>query len=292
MVKKSRKTLGIVIGLVGFLMILTGLGPTIQKLVTLVIDTAPPKFSLTGSYPSSDNQAAPSIISQIGQASDFWVLVRDATSGIDLVYMRCVSTDGTYDSGAVTLSKDAETFPLGGYNWEIWRWKAPALAADKIYKFTWEACDKVGKTASINTWGAYGDSDGVFYLNGQAVTSTDATIYLDSRTVDIKFIASKNAGAIVSITVKVLNKDGTTTLKSAKLDKKDSTTWETLSFYTFDSDGYYTLQGYIDMSTKSLLKMSLMQQVGEPSELTLFEIALVLGGLVALYFASRLTGKR
>ena len=291
MAKKNRKTLGIVIGIIGVLMIILGLGPTIQKLVTLVIDTRPPKFSLTGSYPSSDDQAAPSIISQIGSATDFWVLVRDDTSGVDIVYMRCQSTDGSYDSGAVTLSKDAETFPLGGYDWEVWRWKAPALSADKIYKFVWEASDKVGKTASIITWGCYGDADGYFLINGQKVESTDATIYLDSRTIDVKFIGTKNSAAIVSISVRVLNKDSTTTLKSAKLDKKDSTTWETLGFYTFSSDGYYVLEGYLDMPTKSLLKMSIMQQIGEPSELTPFIVVMILGGLVALYFASRLTGK-
>ncbi|MCW4019676.1 MAG: hypothetical protein NWF14_00380, partial [Candidatus Bathyarchaeota archaeon] len=68
MAKKNRKTLGIALGLVGVLMLFVGLGPTIQRLVTLVIDTAPPKFSLTGSYPSSDDKAAPSLITQIGSA--------------------------------------------------------------------------------------------------------------------------------------------------------------------------------------------------------------------------------
>lgn len=32
----------------------------------------------------------------------------------------------------------------------IWRWNAPALSAEKIYKFTWEATDKVGIDASKN----------------------------------------------------------------------------------------------------------------------------------------------
>ena len=228
-------------------------------LVTVIVDTSPPVFLTTASYPSSTDANAPSIITQTSSATDFWVATRDAGSGIKYVLVSCVATDGSYSSGTVQCVK-GEPVPIGGYTWEVCKWEAPILEEGRVYKFTWTAVDKAGRAGTLVTYGGYGDADGYFTLNGVPITSPTETIVLQSRTLDIGFHATVNPDSIVSVTVEVY-KDSTL-LKSDQLSKVGSDSWEANGFYTFAEDGTYTVKGYIDMSTKSLLKMSVIQTVG------------------------------
>jgi len=258
-------------------------------LVTVVIDTSPPVFLASASYPSSTDASVPSIITQIGSATDFWAAVRDEGAEVESVTVRCTATDGSYDSGTRSCVRSSD-LTFGGVVWEIWKWDAPILAAGKVYKFAWRATDKAGHVSTMTAYGGYGDADGYFSLNGVQITSPTQTLVLPDRTLDIGFHATKNPGSIVSVTVKIYK--GSTLLKSGKLNKLDSDDWKTDSFYTFTADGTYTIKGYIDMSTKSLQKMSVIQQVGENGDggwldelhfSPLQILAFALGGLLVAY---------
>ena len=256
MVQLKRKQVSLLIGLI---LLAAGLFNPLNMLATLTIDTTPPSFSNVGSYPDSTDINAPSVITQIGSAKDFWVSVRDE-NGIASVNLRCKSTDLSYDSGAVNAAFST-TLAIGGVNYEVWKWAAPILAEGKVYNFAWTATDTVGNSATLTTYGGYGDADGYFIVNGVQVNSTTQKIPLKTRTIDISFTATKLAEAIQSIRVVVKTLDGTV-LKDANLGKVDSTMWRTNGFYTFSADGTYTIEGSIALSTKSLRKMSIFTDIG------------------------------
>ena len=244
----------------GVAVILLGLVlPNIEAMTTVVIDTQSPTFLSTVSYPASTDQNVPSIITQIGGATDFWVAVKDPGSGIKNVQVICTATDGSYSGDAYCIR--GEDLALSGTLWEIWKWDAPALVDGKLYQFRWIATDYANHQGSLKTYGGYGDSDGYFTLNNNQITSTTQTVTLGTRNLDVAFHANEAASNIVSISVKIYK--ASILIKSAQLTKIDNDDWRTDEFYTFFADGTYTIEGYIDMSTKSLLKMSIIQQIGE-----------------------------
>ena len=246
--------------LVGVILITVGLFNPFNLLATLLIDTVRPTFCSTISYPSSTDITAPSIITQIGSATTFWVYARDENS-VSSVNLRCTATN--YDSGIITCVYDG-TFTYSGVTYEKWKWAAPALTPYKVYSFLWLATDGTGNEASITTYGGYGDSDGYFTVNGVQVTSTTQVIKLATRTINVAFTVTVLPDAVVNINVKVKNSGGTL-LKEANLAKISSTSYKTDSFYTFTADGSYIIEGYIAMSTKSLQKMSIFGDVGDIS---------------------------
>ena len=277
---------GDMITVVGLLFLAIGLFNPANLLSVLLVDTTRPTFSTTGSYPSSTDINAPSIITQPGTATSFWVLAEDE-NGIDSVVLRCKSTDNVYDSGAINCFKDGTT-TLSGVVWDIWKWNAPALADGKLYAFTWLATDVVGNENSIITYGGCSDVEGYFTVNGVQVTSTTQTIKLATKILNVAFTVTKLPEGVQNIRV-VVKTSGGSVLKDANLDKISDTSYKTDNFYTFTADGSYIIEGYIVMSTKSLRAMSIFGDTGVTPTLfswpfspmrTLF---MAMGALVVVY---------
>ena len=277
--------------IIGVLLIAVGLINPFNLLAVLLIDTTRPTFSTTGSYPSSTDSSVPSIITQIGSATAFWVAVRDE-NGISSVFLRCKSTDATYDSGIITCVF-SNTLTLSGVVYDVWKWNAPILTAGKLYAFAWEAADIVGNSASITTYGGYGDVEGYFTVNGVQVTSTTQVIKLATRTLNVAFTVTKLPEAVVNIRVVVKTSTGTV-LKDNNLVKISDTSYKHDGFFTFTADGSYIIEGYIVMSTKSLQKMSIFGDVGVvPSDIVVWPFSLartmiiVVGVLLVIYSRRR-----
>jgi hypothetical protein len=253
--------------LIGFILITIGL---LNPFGILALpDTTPPQFNAFGSYPSSTIYICPTIISH----PDPWVLVMDE-HGVVSVTLRCRSTDLTYDSGAVNAVFSG-TITIGGVTWEEWRviWRAPSLARDKVYSFTWTATDKVGNSASLTTYGGYEHADGYFNVSRKLITSPTERIRLGRETIDISFTATKLHLSIHYIDVIIKKQDGTV-LKSGFLEEKVlvlplyTFRWYGKSYYTFREDGIYIIQGQIASlpeEGKEYIrreKMSLIVEVG------------------------------
>ena len=272
------------IQVIGLLFILVGVLNPGNLLATIIIDTQPPIYSATASYPSSVDANVPSIITQIGTATDFWILVRDV-NGIESVQLICKSTDNVYNSGTVACFRDG-TITLSGFVWDIWKWHAPALESGKLYRFEWLAKDTFGHTAPLVTFGGYGDVGGYFTINGIKVLSTTQVLKLVSYTLDVSFTVTDLPEGVMSILVKIKTAAGIV-LKSTDLVKNSATDYSKTGFYTFAGDGSYIIEGYVVMSTKSIQKMSIYTELGDPNAAwtpDVFRSTLVIAGLAILVY--------
>ena len=265
-----------------------------QPAVFITVDERAPIFNPPTSYPAAVDPGAPSVITQMPGDSNFWVVVRDAGpgtdegSGIVSGTVQCVSTTSDYDSGLMPLAYSRE-LTITGTAWEVWTWSAPMLPDSQLYTFLWYFTDKADNVGQLITYGGYGEADGYFIVNGITIASATQTIYLNTRTIDVKFIGTDAINRINGITVKVRTDTGFV-LRAEEIPPVGEGVWEALDFYTFIDDGSYTVEGYIDEPTKSIMKMSFIQQVGDttPKEgFSIFRIGAGVLGFVLFIVALR-----
>jgi len=232
----------------------------IPLLAELIYDPNPPAFQTLGMCPSSTDPAVPNVITQIGTAKNFWMLVRDVDSSIVLTRLQCVAMDGTYDSGEVSLFYNGQV-TLFSIVWDIWEWDAPILEGGHIYAFNWLVQDEAGNEATLTTYGGYGESDGYFSINDENILSQEQKVITSDATLNMKFTATINPVLITGIRVKVFDESGTL-LKDGLIPYVNSNTWQSTDFYVFTKAGSYVIEGYIEQSTLVLRKLSILADYG------------------------------
>jgi hypothetical protein len=276
----------------GYLMILAGvilfIGATFNLLAIVTVDTEPPLIYLYA--PSGTiTEPTPLTAGQYVDGIQLWI-----TDAVDLapspawVYVVNDATGETIDH--VYLPYAGHTSLIDGYIWykyERYDWKLPAtVGGGTLVRFDFEATDNIGNVAYATGYGLTGTPDGHFEINGQIV-DTDTHLYLNTRTLTFKFVATTRADEVETVEVTITAED--TTRWDVNMNKANATEWT--GSWIAPSDGEYTIEGYIvptyDPTTR-FRKMTLFFDTGvEPGPpipwIELVSFGLIGMGIVVVY---------
>jgi len=248
----------------GLVVLLIGFAPAI--LATVNIDTVAPV--VFGAYPNGTSSApqviTPSTTYEIYEIllekapaiSEAWVEINGVRN--NLVYERTVSTC---------------------YYYYTMDWTAPSTMGTTI-TFVWKAKDAAGNIGSYTSYAITASLNGDFYINNQKV-GKDATITLNTRTLDFTFVATSSPDQISSVWVNVVGQDG-----DRFLTKKTSTTWGDTTWIA-PADGTYTIYGYIGWSGGNSRLMSILTNTGSessppPTESLMYDYLKIIGGVMVI----------
>jgi hypothetical protein len=127
-------------------------------------------------------------------------------------------------------------------------WTSPGT--EKTVTFVWKAKDAAGNIGTKTTYAITAVPAGDFYINDRVVTK-DATVYIPTRTLVFKFVATKGETQINRVWIEVV---GHTTFDLSK--QADGKTWDGRT-WTAPADGEYTIYGWFRYGTQSVRGMAI-----------------------------------
>jgi hypothetical protein len=192
------------------------------------------------------------------KSGTLYILCFDQEGGTGIASVTATVTTGTPTSLTFTRTTDLAIpySPPPGVDCSWWKASYTTPALNTNVAVTPVITDKAGnKNPTQVFYGSTAVPQGDFYINDQKVT-IESTLYLNTRTLNIKFTATSGGSVITDVYFMVYDASGALIHSEFLTETQTDTQWGP-SAYTLPADGKYTVTGYFKTVVSAYQRMSI-----------------------------------